>query len=157
MSACRRRRADGAAAHARAARLTSAPMPLLEIKQRPLRGAPCLALAGELDIAEVPRLEHALDGAIADSAGAFVVDLGELEFLDSSGIRVLLRARALLGREDRTLVLVCPHGPVRRAIELTGVSDLFTTYPTRDAAAAALVPLENCGSTSRSSSSKNSS
>jgi anti-sigma B factor antagonist len=132
-------------------------MPLLEIKQRPLRGAPCLALAGELDIAEVPRLEHALDGAIADSAGAFVVDLGELEFLDSSGIRVLLRARALLGREDRTLVLVCPHGPVRRAIELTGVSDLFTTYPTRDAAAAALVPLENCGSTSRSSSSKNSS
>jgi anti-sigma B factor antagonist len=130
-------------------------MSLLEIKPRPLRGAPCLALAGELDIAEVPRLEHALDGAIADSAGAFVVDLGELEFLDSSGIRVLLRARALLGREDRTLVLVCPHGPVRRAIELTGVSDLFTTYPTRDAAAAALVPLENCGSTSRSSSSKN--
>jgi anti-sigma B factor antagonist len=136
---------------------TFAPVPLLEIKQRPLRGAPCLALAGELDIAEVPPLEHALDGAIAASAGAFVVDLTELEFLDSSGIRLLLRARALLGREERALVLVCPHGPVRKAIELTGVSDLFAIYATRDDAAAALVPLENCDSTSRSSSSKNSS
>lgn len=136
---------------------TVAAVPLLEINHRSLRGAPCLALAGELDIAEVPRLEHALDGAIADSAGAFVVDLTELEFLDSSGIRLLLRARALLGREDRSLALVCPHGPVRKAIELTGVSDLFAIYATPDDAAAALVPLENCGSTSRSSTSKNSS
>jgi anti-sigma B factor antagonist len=132
-------------------------VPLLEINHRALRGAPCLALAGELDIAEVPRLEHALDGAIGDSVGAFVVDLTDLEFLDSSGIRLLLRARALLGREDRSLVLVCPHGPVRKAIELTGVSDLFAIYARPDDAAAALVPLENCGSTSRSSTSKNSS
>ena len=131
-------------------------MHLLEIRRRPLRGAPCVALAGELDIAEVPRLEQALDGAIADSAGAFAVDLSELEFLDSSGIRLLLRARALLGREDRTLLLICPHGPVRKAIELTGVSDLFAIYPSRDAAAAALVPLESSGTTSRSSTSKNS-
>jgi anti-sigma B factor antagonist len=140
----------------RVRRRTLRAVPLLQITERPLGGAPCLALAGELDIAEVPRLEHALDGAIADSVGAFVVDLSELEFLDSSGIRLLLRARALLGRDDRSLVLVCPHGPVRKAIELTGVSDLFAIYAMRDDAAAALVP-EKCGSTSRSSTSKNSS
>ena len=113
--------------------------------QRPLRGAPCLALAGELDLAEVSRVEQALDGAIADSTGAFLVDLCELEFLDSSGIRVLLRARALLGREDRALVLVCPPGPVRRALELTGVSDLFPIYRSRARAARALVPAEPNG------------
>lgn len=104
-----------------------------------------MALRGELDVAEVPRLERALDGAVADSAGAFVVDLCQLEFLDSSGIRVLLRARALLGREDRTLVLVCPPGPVRRALELAGVSDLFTIYGSRDEAARALVPAQPGG------------
>jgi anti-sigma B factor antagonist len=115
-------------------------VPMLSITPRPLRGAPCVALRGELDVAEVPRLEHALDGAIAETVGAFLVDLCELEFLDSSGIRVLLRARALLGREDRTLALVCAPGPVRRALEITGVSDLFTIYASRDDAARALVP-----------------
>jgi anti-sigma B factor antagonist len=123
-----------------AAASTVAHVAVFEINPRRLGGAPCLALAGELDIAEVPRLEHAVDDAIADSEGVFAIDLCELDFLDSSGIRVLLRARALLGREDRTLVLICPHGPVRRAIELTGVSDLFTIYASREDAANALVP-----------------
>ena len=115
-------------------------MPLLAIIPRPLGGAPCLALAGELDIAEVERLEHAVDEAVAGSVGAFAIDLSELEFLDSSGIRVLLRARALLARQERSFLLVCPFGPVRRAIELTGVSDLFTIFRTREEAAAALLP-----------------
>jgi anti-sigma B factor antagonist len=115
-------------------------VPLLAITPRPLGEAPCLALAGELDIAEVQRLEHAVDEAVAGSVGAFAIDLTELEFLDSSGIRGLLRARALLAREERSFLLVCPFGPVRRAIELTGVSDLFTIYVSRDAAADALVP-----------------
>ena len=116
-------------------------MAVLEISSRPVGGAPCLALAGELDIADVPRLEQELDAAVADSAGAFLIDLTELDFLDSSGIRLLLRARALLGRADRAFALICPHGPVLRAIELTGVSDLFTIYASPEDAASDLVPL----------------
>jgi hypothetical protein len=49
-------------------------------------------------------------------------------------------ARAPLGREDRTLALICPPGPVRRALEIAGVEDLLTIYASRDAAANALVP-----------------
>jgi anti-sigma B factor antagonist len=145
MSACRRRRSDRGGRPAAYTRLRSVPVSTLEITPRPLRGAPCLALAGELDIADVPRLEHALDAAIAETTGAFLLDLCELEFLDSSGIRVLLRARALLGRENRVLVLVCPAGPVRRALELTGVVDLFAIYASRADAARALVPAEPNG------------
>jgi anti-sigma B factor antagonist len=105
--------------------------------------------------------EQALDEAIADSAGVFLLDMTGLDFLDSSGIHALLRARALLGRADRTLALVCRQGPVRRVLELAGVWDLFACYPTRDAAACALVPANRDqpkrGSSSRDSSSKNSS
>jgi anti-anti-sigma regulatory factor len=61
---------------------------------------------------------------------------------------VLLRARALLGREDRTLVLVSPTGTVRRTLELTGVVDLFPIYATRADAARALVPAEPNGAPS---------
>ena len=101
---------------------------------------PVVAVRGEVDIAVVPALELALDSAIRDSAGAFVLDLCEVEFLDSSGLHVMLRARALLAREDRALVIVCPPGPVRRLFDDTGIADLLFLYPSRAEAAAALVP-----------------
>jgi anti-sigma B factor antagonist len=141
MSARVRRRADGVWGAGGRARLPSGGMPqVLDIVSRPLEGAPCIALRGELDIADVPRVERELDAAIAATAGAFLVDLCALEFLDSSGIRTLLRARALLAREDRTLALVCPPGPALRPLELAGVADLFTIYTGREDAARALVP-----------------
>jgi anti-anti-sigma factor len=105
-----------------------------------LRDAPGLAVRGELDLEAATDLEAALEEAIRESAGAFVIDLTGVGFIDSSGLGVLLRARALLGREDRALAVVCPHGPIRRVFELSGVSEVFALYPTRAAAAAALVP-----------------
>ena len=74
--------------------------------------------------------------------GAFVIDLSDLDFIDSTGLHVLLRARGLLGREDRQLAVVCPHGPVRRVFELSGVSELFALYGSREEAVAALVPAD---------------
>jgi anti-anti-sigma regulatory factor len=53
-----------------------------------------------------------------------------------------MRARALLGREERELVVVCPPGPVRRIFEVAGVVDLLAVFDTREAAAAALVPAD---------------
>jgi anti-sigma B factor antagonist len=111
-----------------------------EIVARPLSGAPGVALAGEADLACVPELTEALDAAIRASEGAFVVDLTELEFLDSSGLSALLRARALLGRSDRAMAVVCPPGPVLRLFKLSGVDELLFLYRTREDAAAALVP-----------------
>jgi anti-sigma B factor antagonist len=102
--------------------------------------APGFALSGDVDLATVLEVEEGLEAAIRDSVGAFVVDLTGVRFIDSTGLQALLRARALLGREDRALVLVCPHGPVRRVFELAGVSDVFAFYATPAAAAAHLTP-----------------
>jgi anti-sigma B factor antagonist len=117
-----------------------APQPF-EVVPAPLQKAPAVAIRGEVDIATAPALELAIDGAIRDSAGAFVLDLCAVEFLDSSGLRLILRARALLAREDRALAIVCPPGPVRRLFEETGIADLLFLYTSPAAAAAALVPM----------------
>jgi anti-sigma B factor antagonist len=105
-----------------------------------LSGAPGVAVAGEIDLATAPELEAALDAAVRDSHGAFVLDLCEVSFMDSAGINVLLRTRALLGREARDLVLICPPGGVRHALETVGVADLFAVFAARSAAARHLVP-----------------
>ena len=100
------------------------------------------AIRGEIDIASAPELEAALEDAIRDSEGALLVDLSGVEFLDSSGLQVLLRVRARLGTEDRALALVCPYGRVRRVFELAGLSDVFALFVSGDAARAALVPTD---------------
>lgn len=97
-----------------------------------------LTVRGEVDAATAPLLEETLDAAIRETAGAFVLDLTDVTFLDSSGLNVLLRARALLGREDRAIVLVCPTGQVRRVLGLAGIEDLFALYASRAEASAAL-------------------
>jgi anti-sigma B factor antagonist len=101
--------------------------------------APGLTVRGEFDIAAVAQLELALDTAIRESAGALILDLCDLEFLDSSGLRVVLRARASLARDERHLAIVCPPGPVRRLIEVAGVADLLFLYDSRAEVNAALV------------------
>jgi anti-anti-sigma factor len=112
----------------------------LHIVSSPLGDVPGIALAGEIDIAVVPQVQEALDRGIRESTGAFVVDLCELEFLDSSGVTLLVRARAMLGRAERELVVVCPPGPVRRIFEVSGIVDLLALFDSRRAAASALVP-----------------
>ena len=112
---------------------------IFAVARADLDGAPGLAVRGEVDVAAVPALEQALDAAIRDSVGAFVLDLCDVEFLDSSGLRVLLHARALLARDERGLAIVCPPGNVRRLLEMVGVADLLFLYDSREDVAASLV------------------
>jgi anti-sigma B factor antagonist len=120
--------------------VTGRPPRAFEVDRAGLRGAPGVAVHGEVDVSAVPSLVEALDAAIRESAGAFVIDLYDVDFLDSSGLGALLRARALLGREDRALAIVCPPGPVRRLFEMAGIADVLIIYGSREEAAAALVP-----------------
>ena len=117
--------------------------PQFKVERAPLAGAPGVLVRGEVDISTVPELALALDAAIRDREGAFVVDLCDVDFLDSTGVSVLVRARAVLARDDRALVVVCPAGPARRVFELAGITDLLALFDSREAAAAALRPVGN--------------
>ena len=122
--------------------MTAVQAPRLETRATTVGGASAIAVTGELDIETASQLSDEVERAVWTTVGAFVLDLSELTFLDSSGIHALLRARALLGREDRPLVLVCPTGPARRVLDLASVLDMFVTYPSPEAAADALVPAD---------------
>jgi anti-sigma B factor antagonist len=110
----------------------------LHISGTTLAGMAGLTIGGEVDLGSSGRLMAALDAAIRESAGPFVVDLSGLAFLDSSVIHALLRARALLGREERRLVVVCPPGAVHKIFEVVGILDLLMPFASRDDAVRAL-------------------
>lgn len=80
-----------------------------------------LRLAGELDLATVGRLEHALAPVIGDErtpAQRIIVDMTALEFADLAGLRPLLAARSDLAKRGGTVSFVHPPYPVRRILEL---------------------------------------
>ena len=78
-----------------------------------------VVIAGELDICGVPHMDRALRRAERDG-GPVVVDMQELEFLDSSGLQLLLATDLRLRSAGRHLILRGLQPDVRWCLELTG-------------------------------------
>jgi anti-sigma B factor antagonist len=85
-------------------------------------GEALLACTGELDLATVPVFEDALRRAAADGR-AIVVDLSELDFIDSRGLATILAFDRDLRESDRRLTIVRGPDAVTRIFEITGVLD----------------------------------
>jgi anti-sigma B factor antagonist len=130
-------RSDAVARH-RSPVMTERPPTAFEVVGAGLREAPGVAIRGEVDLDTAPAMVEALDAAIRGSHGPFVIDLCDVEFFDSSGLSALMRARALLGRENRALLVVCPPGPVRRLFDVTRVAEVLELYDSREAAVGSL-------------------
>jgi anti-sigma B factor antagonist len=90
-------------------------------------GLPVIVLEGELDLVTAPQLAEAL-GSFSHGE-VVVVDLCELEFMDSTGARELLRASARLGHGLR--VACRREGPVRRLFEVVALEDVLDVHPSR--------------------------
>jgi anti-sigma B factor antagonist len=100
-------------------------------------GCELLAVEGEVDIATSPRLIAALNEAVTESDFSVVVDLGSVEFMDSTGLALLVRAQRRLRRRARGFAVVCPDGPVRRIFEITDMVDTLRVSPSREIALSA--------------------
>jgi anti-sigma B factor antagonist len=80
---------------------------------------------GEIDLASAPKLWEALSGLIERGSREVVLDMTAVEFLDSQGIRVIVRAHKQLEPLGGTLVVRAPQAQVRTVLEITGLSPLI--------------------------------
>jgi len=87
-----------------------------------------LVLRGEVDLASTPILERELKRAEATASGRIVLDLGELEFIDSSGLSCLMRAQQRASANGHTLILKRIPAQAKRLFYLTG----FDSGPAAD-------------------------
>lgn len=99
--------------------------PQLTIESRAEADGVRLIVRGEVDLASVPVLERELRRAEASSGVRIVLDLGELSFIDSSGLSCLMHALKRTDSNGHTLVLTRVPAQARRLFELTGL-DLET-------------------------------
>jgi anti-sigma B factor antagonist len=84
-----------------------------------------LNLVGELDTSSARAVDRTIDEVIAAGAKTLVIDLGEISFIDSSGLRSLIRARQQLGDANDAVRLRNPQPGTMRLLEITGLQDQF--------------------------------
>ena len=84
-----------------------------------------VGLRGEFDISTAARFEEALRRAEAEEPGTVVIDLSELDFMDSTGLRGLVGADARAREARRRLVLVRGNDMVQRVLRLTRLDERF--------------------------------
>ena len=89
-------------------------------------GTIVLRPVGELDLSSVPQLESSLRGALDAGARRLVVDLRGLDFMDSTGLTLLMRWQRESRRDGFELALVRGDERIHRLFELTAMEPLFT-------------------------------
>ncbi|HET6449534.1 MAG TPA: STAS domain-containing protein [Conexibacter sp.] len=98
-------------------------MKLLELTTETEGPTVRLSLTGELDIAGAARVEQELERIEREPPATLVLDLRELAFMDSTGLRVIVAADERAREQARRLVLVRGSATVQRIIEMTRLDE----------------------------------
>jgi anti-sigma B factor antagonist len=119
----------------------SADIPQFEIDSGPGPDGLCVVrVRGEVDMSHEEELRAELRRAVASEADGIVVDLTECEFIDSSGVRVLLLSREAQESEKgpNALAVAASSEQILRILSVMGVDRVIPIRPTVDEAATAL-------------------
>lgn len=115
---------------------TGRPGPVLGIERT--EGAAVVRLAGELDLYNAPELRETLVALAGERPARLVLDLAEVEFVDSTALGVLIEARSRM-ENRKAFLLAAPALETRRALQISGLDQHLTVHATlADALAAQL-------------------
>ncbi|HZE06699.1 MAG TPA: STAS domain-containing protein [Solirubrobacteraceae bacterium] len=84
-----------------------------------------MPVAGELDLASAVGMLNAVRAALRSRPEILELDLSAITFVDVAGLRAVITCRRMAVAHDARLALVDPSDPVRRLVEMVGLSSLF--------------------------------
>ena len=93
-----------------------------------------IAVRGEVHVSTAPEFSERLNDAIATGKTGVVIDMTDVEFIDSTGLSVLLNALRRVTRQQGRLALVVSNPTVLRLFEITRLDSTFDIAPSREEA-----------------------
>lgn len=111
----------------------------LSLDTRSAAGWTVVAVAGEIDVYTAPNLRDRLVGLVGAGHYNLVVDLEGVDFLDSTGLGVLVGALKRVRAHQGSLRLVCTQERLLKVFRITGLAKVFAIYGSVEAAVAAEV------------------
>jgi anti-sigma B factor antagonist len=93
-----------------------------------------LTLRGEIDVYTAPRLRQAIVDIVDGGAQRLVVDMEKVDFLDSTGLGVMVEGLKRMKGRDGTLSVVATHDKIVKIFDITGLNKAFSIYRSVDEA-----------------------
>jgi anti-sigma B factor antagonist len=101
----------------------------MEVIEKKQEGISIVQLLGRLDSNTSPEFEQRLFKVIDDGELSVIVDFGELDYISSAGLRVLLKAAKQLKRSQGKIVLCSMKDYIKEVFEIAGFVSLFPIAP----------------------------
>ncbi|MEJ7793981.1 MAG: anti-sigma factor antagonist [Nocardioides sp.] len=109
----------------------------LTLTTREADGKTIVAVGGEIDVYTAPKLRDKITELVAGGAYDLVVDMQEVEFLDSTGLGVLVGGLKKVRAHSGSLQLVCNQDRLLKIFRITGLAKVFVIHDSADEALAA--------------------
>ncbi len=109
----------------------------LSLTTREAGGKTVVAVGGEIDVYTAPKLRDKITELVAGGSYHLVVDMQDVEFLDSTGLGVLVGGLKKVRAHDGSLQLVCNQDRLLKIFRITGLAKVFVIHDTADQALAA--------------------
>jgi anti-sigma B factor antagonist len=112
---------------------------LLKVDTRSVQdGVAVIALAGEVDVYTSPRLKQEMVELLNQGTSRLVIDLSAVEYLDSTGLGVLIGGLKRAREREGDLRLICDNLRILRIFEITGLTKIFDIFRSEAEAMAGL-------------------
>ena len=108
----------------------------LTLETRDVDGRTIVAVAGEIDVYTAPKLRDKITELVAAGTYHLVIDMAAVEFLDSTGLVVLVGGLKKVRAHDGSLHLICNQDRLLKIFRITGLAKVFVIHESTEAALA---------------------
>ncbi len=106
----------------------------LTLETREVGGRAVVSVGGEVDVYSAPRLRDKITELVGNGSYHIVIDMESVEFLDSTGLGVLVGGLKKVRAHEGSLELVCHQERLLKIFRITGLAKVFTIHASADAA-----------------------
>jgi anti-anti-sigma factor len=102
--------------------------PIARVTRHDMVRRTVLRVSGDIDLDSVAELADVVEAALTDGAAELWIDLSATDFMDSSGLHLLLDTHRRAAERRRRLAIIAPAGSVRRLFDIAGVAEALPLY-----------------------------
>ncbi len=106
----------------------------LSLDARQSDGRTIVSVGGEIDVYTAPKLRDVISELVAEGHYHLIIDLEKVEFLDSTGLGVLVGGLKKARTHDGSIELVCSQERLLKIFRITGLAKVFTIHDSEKAA-----------------------
>lgn len=108
----------------------------LTLESRDVNGRTVIEVGGEIDVYTAPKLRDTITELVGAGVYDLIIDLSAVEFLDSTGLGVLVGGLKKVRANDGSLSLICGQDRLLKIFRITGLAKVFEIHPDQEAALA---------------------